>query len=205
MRHEELSLKEGDLLIHAGDVLNYSRNHNRTLGEYYDFLEWFFAQPFKHKILVPGNHDLLLESEFAEEIRADITKAGVHFLNDRGVELEGLHFYGSPYTDLNMAFSAQGAKLQEKFAKIPADLDVLITHAAPKHILDGKDLGSRELLDRIKEVRPRVHIFGHIHEGYGMKKAKCKGEDVIFINCSSYDRNKEQLNAPINFNLAVRD
>lgn len=48
-------------------------------------------------------------------------------------------------------------------------MDVLITHKPPLGIQDGIVMygpGSELLLEKVKEVRPSVHVFGHIHEGY---------------------------------------
>ena len=56
---------------------------------------------------------------------------------------------------------------------IPDSTDVLITHGPPIGVLDlsvydNISCGCDNLLDAVtNRVKPRLHIFGHIHEGYG--------------------------------------
>lgn len=50
--------------------------------------------------------------------------------------------------------------------KIPIETDVLITHTPPKYHLDI-NLGCAGLLKEIWRVKPRLHVFGHIHSGHG--------------------------------------
>ena len=58
--HQKLgSLPAGDILIHAGD---FSRARPAKPGEYKDFFDWLVAQPHRHKILISGNRDQLMDS-----------------------------------------------------------------------------------------------------------------------------------------------
>ena len=67
----------------------------------------------------------------------------------------------------------------------PDGMDVLITHGPPEGILDrtnrGEFAGCRDLFNRVCEVRPRLHVFGHIHEAAGRTDI----DDIIFVNAST--------------------
>lgn len=158
-RWDKISVPEGDVLIHAGDAL--SQGSIQELGI---FQKWFLAFPHKHKIFVPGNHDWCFQTMF--------TAASMDFpvvLSDSGIEIEGVKFWGSPWQPefMNWAFNLpRGAQLKAKWNLIPDDTDVLITHGPPYGILDrvGKEhVGCEDLREAVSRVRPKVHVFGHIH------------------------------------------
>jgi Icc-related predicted phosphoesterase len=167
-RHDLIdSLPEGDVLIHAGDFMNSGlypeeiRSFNRWLGE----------QPIKHRVVCGGNHDRLFQIA-PPEARALLTNAA--YLENTGVTIEGVSFWGSPYTPefLNWAFMYPRGRASQYWDQIPENLDVLITHGPPYGILDqvaqdGTHLGCEELLVAVEEKKPGVHIFGHIHGGAG--------------------------------------
>ena len=190
-RHRGLSIPDGDILIHAGDITEHG-----TLSGVQEFNQWLNQLPHAHKIVIAGNHDFCFEDQ-AEEARALLTSAT--YLQDEAVEVKGLKIYGSPWTPefFNWAFMRQrGAEMRAVWEKIPAGTDVLITHGPPSGILDyteaGEYAGCRELLTAVGEIAPRVHIFGHIHEGRGIEKR----DGVTFINASSISANYRQLFPP---------
>ncbi len=84
---------------------------------------------------------------------------------------------------------------------IPEDMDVLITHCPPFRIGDltarGDQAGCQDLLEVVEMTKPAVHIFGHIHEGYGVSSS---GE-TAFINASSYNHNYQTINLPLIFEI----
>jgi len=90
--HEAVSLPAGDVLVHSGDVTAHGTESDLT-----GFLEWFGRQNFAHKIFVAGNHDTWLESE-PEKTQEMANAAGVTWLNDSGIEINGFRFWGSPIT-----------------------------------------------------------------------------------------------------------
>jgi Icc-related predicted phosphoesterase len=115
-----------------------------------------------------------------------------HYLQDQSVIIEGLKFYGSPWqpTFHNWAFNKdRGEKIKTEWDKIPSDTDVLITHGPPFGILDktvdNEKVGCEELLLAVNRIKPKIHIFGHIHENYG----EIKLNGTHFINPSSCDYN----------------
>ena len=168
-KHRQLKLPPGDILIHAGDI-----GIEDSLTRLTEFSKWIDSLPYPHKIIIPGNHDLAIEAS-PLTARALLKGPGVHFLIDEEVVIDGVKFYGSPWQPWfhDWAWNAQrGEVLRKIWAKIPDDTDVLVTHGPPFGILDeviygGKSVGCEELRKRVLVVKPKVHIFGHIHEGYG--------------------------------------
>jgi Icc-related predicted phosphoesterase len=124
---------------------------------------------------------------------------GIHVLDDCGIEIAGLKFYGSPWTPRfgDWAWMAEDEELAATFASIPVGLDVLITHGPPYGILDevsrGENVGSCSLLEEVKRKKPRFHVFGHIHEARGYRHC----EHTDFLNVASLDENYEELGEPM--------
>jgi len=184
-KHRDLQpLPKGDVLIHSGDV-----SRGGTKEQITDFLEWFAAQNHTHKIFIAGNHDFFFEQADPEEVNS-IIPDGVIYLNDSGMKINGVQFWGSPITPWfnNWAFNRdRGDEIKKHWELIPDDTNVLITHGPPFGILDetvyGNRTGCEDLLLRVDQVKPKVHIFGHIHEDYGNFK---KGE-TSFVNASVLD------------------
>ena len=159
---------DGDVLIIAGDFLG-----NGNFGELQRFVLWVQGLRFSHKICIAGNHDLVLEEPGAADIMV-----GMHYLQDAGVTIDGVRFWGSPWTPMygNWAFMADDRLLANRWALIPADTDVLVTHGPPLGILDrverrkgyGLCVGSQTLRDARKTLGIGLHIVGHIHEHGGI-------------------------------------
>ena len=163
-RHRQLTnLPEADVIVHCGDFAD-----NGTEEEVLDFLNWYIDLPYKYKIFVTGNHDLCLwDAKDIEDLPEN-----VFFLQDRGVTIEGVKFFGIAYNH------------SERL--IPEDTDIVITHEPSSMILDeaaGENWGNIPLFKRMMEVKPRYHLFGHAHEGYGT----IKQDDIIFSNGAILD------------------
>jgi len=177
--HRELAVPPGDLLIHAGDFTWFSK----WPSTYRNFNLWLGTLPHRHKVVIPGNHEYLLEEP---RERSAITNAVL--LVDSGVEVEGLRIWGSPVTPLySGAFGmSRASERRRHWARIPEGLDVLITHGPPFGILDevgaGRHDGDPELLEAVLEAKPKLHVFGHIHTGYGTARR----EGTLFINASIF-------------------
>lgn len=198
-KHNQITkdLGSGDFIIHAGDITSMGYQ-----GEVTDFLNWFSQLDFEHKIFIAGNHDFWFETN--DDIAGVFKDRGVHYLYDTMVELDNIKIYGSPWQPrfFDWAFNVdRGPKIAEKWAKIPEGLDVLITHGPPFGILDdtvqGQRVGCQDLLFKVLEVKPRYHIFGHIHYAYGMSIK----EDTTFINAASLGERYTYLHKPIQFFL----
>ena len=173
--HRQLDLQPGEMLIHTGDITAYGLEH-----EFLDFLDWMEAQPFKYKLFVAGNHDLYLQNN-KDLVRALIPD-GINYLENEVVKIKKLKIYGTPASlfQAGMAFNFHpGQEIKKEWDKIPGNIDVLITHMPPKGILDNGS-GCPQLLERVDRIRPKLHLFGHIHEGYG----KYEGGGTIFCNAA---------------------
>jgi len=192
--HDTLELPKGDMIIHAGDVSTRGKE-----DEVIDFLHWYSALDFTYKIFIAGNHDFFFENESLEEINAIIPK-NIIYLNDSGIEINGLKIWGSPIQPwfYDWAFNRQrGSQIKKHWDLIPEDVDILITHGPAYGILDltvrNEPAGCEDLLTKIRAVKPKFHISGHIHEGYGSIKLF----GINFINASVLNANYHLTNAPI--------
>jgi Icc-related predicted phosphoesterase len=192
--HRDLTLPDGDVLIHAGDFMLSGKDAR----EIFDFNAWLGEQPFKHRICVAGNHDILFESD---PIVAASFLSNATYLMDSSVEICGVKFYGSPWQPrfMDWAFNVdRGAPIRKIWAKIPEDVNVLITHTPPYGILDelrppSEHLGCEELAIAIGRLSPKMHIFGHIHGSAGTLSIG----DKRFINAASMNEAYRIANYPI--------
>ena len=191
--HRQIDLPAGDLLIHAGDFSQMGEE-----GPVIEFLDWFASQAHPHKVLIAGNHDFIAER--AAGLFRSLVPAGVHYLDNQGVELDGCRIWGSPITPwfFDWAFNRQrGEEIARYWAMIPDDTDILVTHGPPFGIRDltrsGEIAGCEALNHRVWEVAPALHVFGHIHEGYG--EALING--VRFVNASCLNVAYQYTNPPI--------
>jgi len=196
-KHKFLSLKslEADVIIHCGDI-----SGNGGIVAIQEFMDWYSKlEQFKHKILIAGNHDWLFERA---NLRArEVVPDNVIYLEDEEVIIDNIKFYGSPVQKhfCNWAFNRDEAKLAQHWAAIPDDTDVVITHSPPYSIGDyvpraKEHHGSPSLYKEIVErIKPKIHCFGHIHEGYGINII----DDITFINASNLDGDYMCVNDPI--------
>ena len=158
-------IPEGDVFIHAGDFCNTG-----CMNDVMVFSRFLANLPHKYKIIVPGNHDRIFEYHLRDvsEMLFENSTNSMALLIDDFININGVIFYGSPWQlpFNNWAFNLPEDQLKEKFAAIKKNTNVLITHSPPYGILD-LHLGSKELLNKVKEVKPKYHLFGHIHEDGG--------------------------------------
>jgi Icc-related predicted phosphoesterase len=174
----EVEVPDGDILIHAGDFTMFSKSMNAIV----DFNQWLGELPHRC-VVVPGNHEFFLEIDPSR--RSLISNATV--LINEGIEIQGLRIWGSPVTPLyGGAFGVSSAEDRRRlYARIPENTDVLITHGPPYGVLDseansGLHSGCRELFDAVMRVRPKLHVFGHVHGAYGTFQT----EHTTFVNAA---------------------
>jgi Icc-related predicted phosphoesterase len=186
-------LGSGDILVHAGDCTSMGQKH-----EINEFLKWFSNTDFEHKIFIAGNHDFGFEKE--TDIDQQFKDLGVTYLFDNDITIDGIKFYGSPWQPefYNWAFNLpRGEELAAKWEKIPDDVDILITHGPAYGILDyapiGGHVGCEELYRKIVEVKPKIHVCGHIHDSYGQKSMG----GIEFLNASTLNDRYEYAHKPI--------
>lgn len=197
-QHADITLPDGDVLLHAGDL-----SRRGTENQVKDFLHWFGAQKHRHKIFIAGNHDFLFETAAAERVAALIPD-GVVYLNDSGIEIEGIKIWGSPVQPWfhDWAFNRQrGADIKKHWDLIPQGTDILLTHGPAEGILDrtvyGKEVGCADLLDAVRRVNPSFFVCGHIHEAHGQEVSG----RTTFINASVLDEDYSLVNPPIEFHF----
>lgn len=192
-RYREAVLPRGDVLVLAGDILPHG---GTELSDLDDLDEWLTGLEFRHVILVAGNHDWLFERNKKARPKQAI------YLEDSGIELEGVRFWGSPWQPwfMNWAFNLprKGRELAAAWDKIPQGTDVLVTHGPPFGILDrphGTEppVGCELLRERVRALRPRVHIFGHIHGSYG----KHHEDGTWFLNAALCDESYDPVQTPL--------
>lgn len=198
--NEAIAVPDGDLIIHAGDA-----TVNGTEAEVDAFIDWFSNLPHERKIFVAGNHDWLFERD--ELASKKLLSRGVIYLEDSVTKVKGLKVYGSPWQPrfFDWAFNLnRGDELAEKWKLIPDDIDILITHGPPMGILDEvprqwgiENTGCEELKRRVAEIaehgRLKLHVFGHIHCGYGTHEEF----GMKFVNASTCDEDYRPTQLPI--------
>lgn len=210
--HRALRVPDGDILVHSGDV------QCNTVAELYDFNEWLGELPHEHKLLVPGNHDTVFDPErFPQhkpvDFRAILTNCAV--LIDEACTLEGIKFYGYNYCknlplECHNAFGRTPDQLRQLAHKLAQqqDIDILVTHGPPRGKCDRMVLGLRQgdpyLTEAVRALKPRFHLFGHLHEGYGIASEG----GTVFSNGSSVNMLHDvclKMNTPWTFPFQPRE
>ncbi|KAF2205487.1 putative phosphoesterase [Delitschia confertaspora ATCC 74209] len=165
----------GEILIHAGDL-----TQSGTFKELQAQLEWINSLPHSFKIVIAGNHDIILDDTHlygSDPVARESLRWGdIIYLHDSSTSIEcsngrRLHIYGSPLTPKHGNWAFQYPRHRDVWKdKIPIDTDILITHGPPKgHLEDAYHNGCKFLLDEVWRKKPTLHVFGHIHVGYGVK------------------------------------
>jgi Icc-related predicted phosphoesterase len=199
--HEKVDLAEGDVLIHCGDF-----TARGPIEQVLKFNDWLGGLKFKHKIVVAGNHEMALHplKEDPQQIQQLLSNAT--YLQDSAVEIEGLTLYGSPWISrrklflssstrwafagigsmgLGFALPSGSEDLIKKWQAIPEGVDILVTHSPPFGVLDVfryKNMGCPHLRKAVSRVKPKVHVFGHVHDAHGVATE----ENTTFINAANY-------------------
>ena len=205
-KHNQITkdLPGGDLLLHAGDMSSMGYNH-----EIINFLEWFSKlDNYKNKFFIAGNHDWGFQDspDWCKEM-LELYGDKLNYLQDDlhviGEDYEtSIKVYGSPWQPefYNWAFNLprNGLELSEKWSQIPENTDILITHGpawgyVDKVIGGTENLGCELLVQRIKEIKPKIHLCGHIHSGHGY----IFDGTTHFINGSVLSERYEYYNKPL--------
>jgi Icc-related predicted phosphoesterase len=194
----------GDLLIIGGDLTARDRPQ-----EYVLFNEWIDALDYKKKIVICGNHDMWIAKGSSFLRPSGCT---YEYLCDSGTEYQGLKIWGTPWTqwfhgvnpDCTAFMLRSEFDLIEKYALIPYDTDILISHGPCYMRLDktiyGDYAGSQALRDQVeylKEKRLQYHFHGHIHEAYGEHKEG----NLWTFNVSRMNRDYRPVNKILNIEI----
>lgn len=195
------AVPDGDILVHAGDFCGRG-----LIEEVLVFADWLAKFPHPGKLVTAGNHDRPVE-EFETECRAIFEERGIRLLLGESAVIDGIRFFVSPCTPtfLNWHFMRdRGPDIRAEWEKIPEDTDVLITHGPPYGHGDlcppwkgapPVHAGCFDLLARLREVRPRFHVFGHIHGGHGVT-ASGEVPETVFLNASVCTESYSPVNPP---------
>jgi Icc-related predicted phosphoesterase len=203
---KDVKTPDADLLLVAGDM-----TMKGTQRELEWFESWLNKQPQKHKVWIAGNHELGIEKNpgWASSLAK---RTNSIYLDDSGIELDGVSIWGSPITPwfYDWAFNcARGSEIRRHWMKIPEGTDILMTHGPPLGHLDytdrGTNVGCADLRDIIEfelNYPPQVMIFGHIHYAYGEEiLTRRDGKVIKMINACSCDEQYDAVNDPIEFEL----
>lgn len=192
-----------NVIVHSGDFMR----HAMKFQDIQDFFEWFLSLPVEHKILVAGNHDMWLEQlENNEYLRQATVPDDLHLLINEEVIIDGIKFWGSPYTPwfYDWGFQLHEHEAEALWPTIPDDVDVLITHGPAHEVLDDmyaqdeadkrtSALGCPYLTKRLKELKHlKAHLFGHIHGGYGRDESR----GYVALNSAILNENYRPTNKP---------
>lgn len=189
-----------DMIIFSGDESN-SRDPYRNENEARPFFTWFSNLTAKYKIFIAGNHSSAIAKRLITP--KEIEDMGIIYLENDWIEIEGLKIYGSPYSPTfgDWSFMKARHKMQELWAHIPDDTDIIITHTPPKGCLDLtynrngelERCGCKSLLNRVLQIKPKLCLYGHIHSFEDILNAgtmKLANYDTIFSNGSVVTDNK---------------
>lgn len=197
------NIPESELLLICGDIVPLNiQTDIRASKEWLlnDFALWCAEQPIDKILFIAGNHDFVMQD--TEWMQHYFTKDCVAtYIEDELFEYKDLKIWGTPWCKRfgRWAFMADNEKLSEIYSQIPEDLDILMTHDAPKQnnlglihedFYKGTD-ASNSVLSKIIDLRkPKVALCGHIHSGC---KIITKIEDTWFVNCSYVNEDYEPL------------
>lgn len=211
-RHNELKIHpeidksaDSNVLLHAGDFTN--------VGDPYDVRSFVrytqdVLSEFDYIVLIAGNHDFCMEREPQKsEAQHFLNESKIIYLDHQSCSINGINIFGSPWTPefFNWAFNYRSHIGEFIWDAIPETTDIVMTHGPCKNILDqieeGEHVGCPFLLKRIQEIKPLVHVCGHIHEGYGSIEMDGK----LFVNASLCTRRYKPTNKPIVFSMERKD
>lgn len=215
-----------NILIHSGDCTNVGKEN-----EIINFVTWFEnIQGFTKKIFIAGNHDFGFEhyngvrhhyeAPWLHHILNEdkLSESNVIYLHDSEYIFDSselkipIKFYGSPWQPefFNWAFNLprNGVELKKKWEEIPVDTDILITHGPPHMLRDFvpqhnvlRHVGCELLYNRVTQIKPLVHVFGHIHYAHGVELFN----DTMYVNASICTEQYNPINSPIVIDLIKED
>lgn len=198
-----------DLCLIAGDLCP-ATDHSIHFQEYWletTFNYWLKDIDAKKKIFIAGNHDYIFQNR--PDLIRKMKFAGT-YLEDSGIEYEGLKIWGTPWQPYfyDWAFNLYEHDLKEKWEKIPQDTDIIVVHGPPQGYGDSaprtnakgyENTGSPSLLTKITEIKPKLVVFGHIHEGYGQWML----DNTILANVSVLNGQYVMTRPPMMFEITA--
>ena len=204
-KHRDIKVPEyADIVLHAGDISG--RGHESEIS---DFMDWYGSLPNKYKVMIAGNHDWGFERDY-DKYKKMAEDKGIIVLYDNSVVVEGLIIWGSPVQPAfcNWAFnrSREGinktlhcrghSPIRPHWDKIPLNANIVVTHGPAHKILDetyyGNDnVGCEILAEKMAEIKPLLHVSGHIHEARGVQVVFHGDTPTTYTNTSSLNLSYE--------------
>jgi len=219
-KHYQLeSVPDGDVLIHCGDYSLFGEfDETKRFLDWFSEQKHMhkIVIPGNHEVAICPRKNIFYNKELGNEIITDTCEErictfnrineliksyqNIHFLVDDSITIDNIKFYGTPWCGGEKSVMGHwGFYLNEEeirkqvFDRIPYDTDVLISHSPPYGILDEyrkTHLGCRALMKRVQQVKPVIHIFGHIHDAYG----EIQSDYTSFYNCSNMNKDNNLSN-----------
>ena len=196
----DFEVPEADILIHSGDF-----SYKGHPDEMWKCINWLDRQPHKHKLWIPGNHELIEDSlswwkdTFLEHSNAIC----LHNLREP-IEIERLKFWGTSITPTfgKWAFMMDDNQRERLWKYAPEDVDVLVSHGPSYKLLDRVDgrednLGCKFQREYVDRVKPKLTVNGHIHSAHGI----IKHNNTTVVNASLLDERYEMVNKPITIEI----
>jgi predicted thioesterase len=216
-----------DLVIVAGDVCPDRFGPFMAVHDPHQQQSWFdrkvrpwlAAAPATHKLLTWGNHDWCGQAcSFRSDSPAHSRSTDLQILVDESTtipcsdDMSGqVSVWATPWSNkfMRWAFMKKPSELEPIYAAIPEGTDILVSHQPPLYYgdrtfnLDSRrveHVGSRELLDTVDRVRPKLVICGHVHGGHG----RYEHQGIPIYNVSVVDEAYRFVNAPTVIDLSDR-
>ncbi|CAK9018439.1 Metallophosphoesterase MPPED2 (Metallophosphoesterase domain-containing protein 2) [Durusdinium trenchii] len=173
-RHRGLRLPPCDAVLHSGDVLACSSYATRQHAEQVlkDFGDWLRSAECARRFVIAGNHDFWLEElgpETTQELLGDAVQylefSSGSFTVDLGAGPQELRVFGAPLSagkSFNRAFQQKEAR--QRFLAEPEIVraEIVLTHGPL-----SSSMWTEEMVKRLSDLRPALHVCGHIHGYYG--------------------------------------
>lgn len=203
-----------DILLIAGDICPDRENRTESVGGsdamFFQmkwlnstFRDWLDSIPAKEVVAVWGNHDFI-----GQKRPHMVPTLRWHLLTDNICTIGDLKIYGSPWQlPFNgWAFNMPDEEMKRKWDAIPDDVDIIVSHGPPAGYgdltLDGRHEGSMSMMDRIRDIKPKLVVFGHIHEGRGKWEIEAGNRPpIVLANVTILDRCYDPVHKPMKFTL----
>lgn len=206
-------LPKGDVLTVSGDICPVRGSHHPSVQINWvnqKFMPWcgclIERGTVRHVVIIAGNHDFVFQSSYMMDV-----PPGVHYLEDDFIQIDGKKIYGTPWTRYcgDWAFSVSEAVLQDKFARIPDGMDIVLAHTpaygyndtimqCPGANTGDPHIGSTALLDHVKRAKPKMLIVGHIHSGsHKHEEIPHDGGFTVSVNVSIMDEDYNPSYQPL--------
>lgn len=196
-------LPKCDLVLIGGDITRGHGPLDQSVWLHKEFKPWLTNLQTNKIIGVAGNHDFIWEKS-----PHLVPSMPWTYLQDSETEFKEWKIYGTPWQPrfYDWAFNMDEPNLKKRWDLIPDDTDILVLHGPPKGFGDWVErdkthTGSPSLTEKIKEIKPKLVIYGHIHPGYGVYELP----GITMVNASILDDRYKWVNDPVEVTLDVEN